>query len=124
MNSHTVLNQLCQSKCLFKLSSFENRLRQENYSLDKLQHKCDYLSLYNIAIRYLFMHLLKQGYDIHPSRVHYVFKEYLYLNYSIEKEYLEEIVKTRNNLKYKNIKPSTRVINNLYFIIDQLRPSD
>jgi hypothetical protein len=119
MNSHTVLNQLCQSKCLFKLSSFENRLRQENYSLDKLQHKCDYLSLYNIAIRYLFMHLLKQGYDIHPSRVHYVFKEYLYLNYSIE-----EIVKTRNNLKYKKIKPSAQVINNLYFIIDQLRPSD
>lgn len=124
MNSHTVINHLCQSKCLFKLSSFENRFRQENYSLDKLQHKCDYLSLYNIAIRYLFMHLLKQGYDIHQSRVHYVFKEYLYFNNSIEKEFLEEIVKTRNNLKYKNIKPSARVINNLYFIIDQLQDSD
>lgn len=123
MNSHTVLNQLCQSKCLFKLSSFENRLRQENYSLDKLQNKCDYLSLYNIAIRYLFMHLLKQGYDIHPSRVHYVFKEYLHFNYSIEKEYLEEIVKTRNNLKYKNIKPSNQKLDMIINIVEELKNS-
>lgn len=123
MNSHTVLNQLCQSKCLFKLNSFENRIRQENYSLDKLQHKCDYLSLYNIAIRYLFMHLLKQGYDIHQSRVHYVFKEYLFLNYSIEKELLDEIVKTRNNLKYKNIKPSNQKLDMIINIVEELKNS-
>jgi flagellin-specific chaperone FliS len=45
------------------------------------------------------------------------------LNYSIEKEFLEEIVKTRNNLKYKNIKPSNQKLDMIINIVEELKNS-
>ena len=40
-----------------------------------------------------------------------------------EKEFLEEIVKTRNNLKYKNIKPSNQKLDMIINIVEELKNS-
>lgn len=101
-----------------------HRKKQELAALEKLKCKQDFLSRYNVAIRYLFLYFLDKGYDIPNSKVHFVFKLFCIEILKTDKIEVNQIITCRHRMKYKNILPSLIVMENLDNVIDEIEFSN
>ena len=100
------------------------RKKQELAALEKLKFKQDFLSRYNVAIRYLFLCFLDKGYDIPNSKVHFVFKLFCIEILKKNKIKVYQIINCRHRMKYKNVLPSLIVMENLDNVIDEIKFSN
>lgn len=102
MNSeiNSIINEFTCSGLIFKSPRPEHRMRIERNALKKLSVRNDYLSEYNMALRYVFLFFLEHGYDIQDNMVHSVFKTYCIRVLNFRATMITDIIRLRHNLKY------------------------
>jgi hypothetical protein len=108
--------------CFFRnLGNTSVRLNQECQSLQRLMGRRDYLSKYNMAIRYMYIHLLENHYDINDKQVHAAFFLYCtdFLGFNIVE--IKKIIKSRHDLKYTGRLPELIEINTLDQVATRLK---
>jgi hypothetical protein len=105
MNDNKILQLIDILKAngfIYKCKNILNRKNKELNTLRKLKDREGYLIKYNITMRFCFIILLNQGYDIDNQYVHKVFKEMAVSLSDIPVKEISEIIKTRNQIKYLN----------------------
>jgi hypothetical protein len=101
-----VITELMKAGYLVSVNDQASRIHDEMHNVRRLKQKGDFLSIYNLVIRYMFIRLLQNGHDIHPDKVHPALKIFLKIILSMETNDISVIIKTRNGLKYQGIRPS------------------
>jgi hypothetical protein len=91
----------------------EKRISDERLSLKKLICKSDYLTRYNMAVRYLFLDILAEGYDIHTKKVHPAIETYCVHQLQWPRGKIRKIIKARHLLKYYKVQPDISIDDNL-----------
>lgn len=81
----------------------------------------DYLSKYNLAIRYMFIWFLNQGYDIYQDKVHPTFSVFIQQHIGIDKYLAEKIVRARHQMKYRGIIPAKHIYSTISDCIEKLK---
>lgn len=115
------LSELNGNQLFINSTNPNERLRLEIRSAATLQHKTDYLSKYNYAIRLMYIHYLKQGIDIKGNVVHKALQQHLVQNHDIQEELVMLLIKSRHNLKYNGVKPDNNIFEQLMRIIELLQ---
>lgn len=119
MNNQTsefIIDKIRYSDFIIKANNPNRRIMEEKKSLFILKRKDDFLSLYNLTIRYMFLIILKHGYDIKQSKVHLALKVFLSVYLSIDEKTISDIISARHALKYNKSIPSpliTMLIKNI-----------
>jgi hypothetical protein len=121
MNSELSLSYFLSSELIFKINRPTHRMDTEKRSMQKLMKSDDFLSQYNLAIRYVFLTFLERGYDVRPNKVHLCFREYCIQVLELEKEKVLSIVKARHERKYFGNRATECVECDLSRIIELLR---
>lgn len=104
--SEFIIEKILNSDFLIKANNPNRRIIEEEKSLFILTKKNDFLSLYNQLIRYMFLILLKKGYDIKQSKVHPALKVFLSAYLSIDEKEISRIISARHAMKYYKSIPS------------------
>jgi hypothetical protein len=76
------------------------RINQEQRSLARCKNRKGYLAEYDISVRYAFLYFLGKGYDIHPQRVHVVFRRILEELVRLDYASAKLVVDSRHTFKY------------------------
>jgi hypothetical protein len=119
MNSFIRLSE-SQKDIFFKVKNINYRIHQEQLSLKRLVNKKDFLSRYNIAIRYMYLRVLLCNYDINSNKVHTAFLLYCSQELGREEISLKNIIKARHELKYYAKQPQNLVMQELDELVLQL----
>jgi hypothetical protein len=109
MNNDSIsraITELMKAGYLVEVTNPASRILREIYNMRRLIQKGDFLSIYNLAIRYMFIRILQNGYDIRPEKVHPALRIFLKFSLSMDTNDISEIIKARNELKYHGIRPS------------------
>ena len=101
MDKNVVLKKWLQEGIIKECPNSHFRVNEENKSLQKLRQRKGFLVEYDIAIRYMHLYLLKNGYDLNFVSVHKVFKRFLQDFNQLTHYESNEIISARHMLKYQ-----------------------
>lgn len=118
---NNLIEELVAKELIFKCHDPRKRYNEEERSLEKCSRQPGYLSLYNSGIRFCFLLLLKEGYDIKGNRVHTVFKHFIIHFVKTEECDFLNIIRARHLLKYNSTQPTTDTIYSMNKIILELQ---
>jgi len=116
-----IITQLEKKGIIFPCLEISLRQQQEIKSLRLLEKREDYLSRYNLAIRYMILLLLDKGFDIVSNKVHSVFREFCCSIPGITNTKASKIIKARHNNKYNNQEVTDEIKANLNIILFNLK---
>ena len=121
IQSDKFIHDLLRHGFLFNCENTEARLIQERRSLVKLKMKKDYLSRYNLAIRYMYIYFLGKGYDLQSDKVHVVFREFCLKFIGLNDIKANKIIRQRHDYKYNRIIPDFGSAESLDFVLKLLQ---
>lgn len=98
-----ILQELEKAGCIVPCKDVPFRTIQEKRSLQKCIRRPGYLGQYDTAIRFCFLWLLQRGYDMHPAKVHSVYRFMLEQLAGLSSAEAKEVVQVRHAIKYKEI---------------------
>jgi hypothetical protein len=101
MDKSLVLKKWLQEGILKNCTNSVIRIAEENSSLQKLKQRKGFLAEYDSAIRYMYLYLLKNGYDIKIPSVHKVFRIFLIEFSQLTSQESDQIISARHMFKYQ-----------------------
>lgn len=115
------LKKFLERKWINAIDYADTRIREEKRSISRLVKRNDFLSRYNLAIRYMFIWFLKKGYDIRQDIVHPCLRLLLEQKMGLHYKVVKDIVITRNSVKYNRKKPTTQIYAMINDCVDFLK---
>lgn len=113
MNSSMILNKWLSEGFIIKCTTLDIRINEESKSLTVLKIRFGYLADYDCALRYMYLYLLFNGYDLKIKSVHFAFRKFLTDFKVLSSEEINEIIIGRHNLKYDRKEVPLKVKENL-----------
>jgi len=113
MNNSKILYRWLTEGFIIKSTRLDIRISEECKSLTVLKNRFGFLADYDCALRYMYLYLLFNGYDLNIKSVHFAFRKFLNDFKVLSTEEINEIILGRHKLKYDRKEVPLKVKENL-----------